>query len=394
MDNKSKIIIIVLGVISVVLGVIAFQSIQSFSAERKKYAREIDRAQGESEDLRGKLQQANSELSSLQNKLETAQREMTSIKTEQENWKSKYEVALGEKEELINKIEELKKIKESVTVEDKKGSAAAYSASDDSYWASVLKDKAGLEIEVAGLKQQMESLNMKMEEAAKKNTDLEFELNELNRIKTDLERQISYSEKLSKSLSEELVREKKDRKVLSEELGKIRQDYNIMQQQLSDTNNSKMMLARQVSDFKEENKILTKKIAEMDQVLQDRMGEIMKIKDSLTTMRSQTTDISTKSSKVVELPPIIVKADSSAAGSPMSGAGVSAQILAVNKENNFVVMDAGESSGVRSGMLFDVYRSNVKIASIKVIQVRSDISAADITYIYPGQQIQVGDLIR
>jgi hypothetical protein len=69
------------------------------------------------------------------------------------------------------------------------------------------------------------------------------------------------------------------------------------------------------------------------------------------------------------------------------------QVLAVNEENNFVIIDLGQTDNVRVGQIFSVYRANQKIGSVEVIQTRNEISAADIKSVSSGSKIKVGDVV-
>ena len=62
------------------------------------------------------------------------------------------------------------------------------------------------------------------------------------------------------------------------------------------------------------------------------------------------------------------------------------------QENNFIIVDIGKSQGIRLGDVLGVYRQGKYIARLEVIQVRSDISAADIKDQW--SKVKVGDSIK
>ena len=57
-----------------------------------------------------------------------------------------------------------------------------------------------------------------------------------------------------------------------------------------------------------------------------------------------------------------------------------------------MIVDLGEKSGVRLGDSLSVYRDSKYIARLEVIQVRGDISAADLKDQW--SKVKVGDIIR
>jgi hypothetical protein len=67
-------------------------------------------------------------------------------------------------------------------------------------------------------------------------------------------------------------------------------------------------------------------------------------------------------------------------------------VISINETNNFVIVDLGEADGSRVGQTLKVYRGGNDIASLEVIQVRKDISAADIKN--KSVQLKVGDIVR
>jgi hypothetical protein len=66
--------------------------------------------------------------------------------------------------------------------------------------------------------------------------------------------------------------------------------------------------------------------------------------------------------------------------------------VSINKENNFVIIDLGQNSGVNIGDRLSVYRGDTYVGELEIIQVRTDISAADIKK--QSMPIQAGDSVR
>ncbi len=52
----------------------------------------------------------------------------------------------------------------------------------------------------------------------------------------------------------------------------------------------------------------------------------------------------------------------------------------------------GEASGLRPGALLRIMRGDKKVGSVEVIEMRKEISAADIKEIVDGYVIQEGDI--
>ncbi|MFC1805172.1 hypothetical protein ACFLZ3_05050, partial [Candidatus Omnitrophota bacterium] len=85
----------------------------------------------------------------------------------------------------------------------------------------------------------------------------------------------------------------------------------------------------------------------------------------------------------VELSPIVVRPFGAEIYEPEIGAlevsrVLSGEVLAVNKGNNFVVIDLGSDAGLGVGDTLRVFRNNYAFATIEVIQVRAGIAACNI----------------
>lgn len=74
-----------------------------------------------------------------------------------------------------------------------------------------------------------------------------------------------------------------------------------------------------------------------------------------------------------------------------SGAEAKIKITAVNSVQRFVVLEAGKNSGLRVGDELALIKGGIKIARFKVVEVRENISAADITEEAQSGLIKVGD---
>jgi hypothetical protein len=96
----------------------------------------------------------------------------------------------------------------------------------------------------------------------------------------------------------------------------------------------------------------------------------------------------------VELPPIIVSSNGPAVSfnAGEAGVGLQGKVISVNEANNFVIVDLGEKTGIHLGDNLSVYRDSKYIARLEVIQIRKDISAADLKDQW--SKVRVGDVVR
>jgi len=73
-------------------------------------------------------------------------------------------------------------------------------------------------------------------------------------------------------------------------------------------------------------------------------------------------------------------------------AGSVGQVLAINKEGNFVIINMGEDAGVKVGDMFSVYREGQRIATLEVIRPSKSVTACDIKK--QALPIRIGDFVK
>ena len=158
---------------------------------------------------------------------------------------------------------------------------------------------------------------------------------------------------------------------------------------------TKMALEKSIAHLTDDKAAVERKLIETENIIQGRIDEIWKIKKDVDTRFDSTKN----NAGEVELAPIVVNAGSEPVRVPVVNAGpVNAtqvslapinatpasavrrggNVVSVNEENNFVVINLGEGDNVHNGDIFKVYRGKDQIGTVAVIQVRKDISAADI----------------
>ncbi|MCX5681166.1 MAG: hypothetical protein NT079_02645 [Candidatus Omnitrophica bacterium] len=132
-------------------------------------------------------------------------------------------------------------------------------------------------------------------------------------------------------------------------------------------------------------------MAQSEVVVQDRLEDVSKLKENI----SQKSASDQGKAQEVMLPPIIVNGSSAgakAASSQAAGVKVAGQVVSINQENNFVIIDLGQSAGINIGDRLSVYRGDTYVGEVEIIQVRTDISAADIKK--QSMPFQAGDTVK
>ncbi len=255
--------------------------------------------------------------------------------------------------------------------------------------------KKAIERERDQLKNENDTLAMKIEEVTRERKQLQDKIgalnNDLNNVsqeKEDIQKRYELIVKERSELTEKLWAVQSDNKRLYEDLSGLTQEKQELEQKFDEG----------LAPLKKDNVILKrqlKSLVERKINLEKRLNELSNLSKATESAGSPTeTDESKK--EFIELPPIVVRSQTTAPAPEKKSAKDNSKgaILDINKENNFVVIDLGQNSGIKVGETLSVYRKDIDkaIAAIEVIQVRNTIAACDIKK--EAAPIQIGDTVR
>jgi len=353
-----------------------------------------------------KLEEANKQLEikneQFEERLSSLNKDLENIYSQKTILQQKYDSLGQEKENLMNEINKLRSQLDKKETPSKVPEISPQTPAD-TYWAGLLKEKITLELELSKLRDELNALKMGNEqlEQGKRATDLEFD--SLVRDNQDFKRELEYNKKLLDSLTQELIREKNYKYQIQEDLKTMKAENKLLRQQLKTTDERKILLEAKLADLQSKNTVLENSLAKMETFIREKIIQMDSLKEELGLMEkpsvetrgraqvSEKTEAAEKES--VELQPIIVRPQGA---EPKAKTEISAQkgnILAVNKENNFVIINLGENAGIKPGDNFRVYNEKEEIiGNIVVVQVRKGISACDINQ--ENFPLKVGDTVR
>jgi len=396
--DKKTIIIFALAAIVVIFLFMIFGSLREVTTLKK----ERSKLKEENSILKTRSEVALQASKQLEGRLSSLNKDLENINAEKDNLRQKYESLLQDKEKLMNEINKIKTQLEKKESSSKEAGAPPQQTPADIYWAGILKEKTALELELSKLRDEFNALNMNNEQLqqSKKQTELEMDL--LNRDNQDSKRELEYSKKLLDSVSQELSREKTDKYQIQENLKVVKDENKFLRQQLKTTDERKILLEAKLADLQSRNTALENSLNKMETFIREKIIQMDSLKEELGLMEKQPSvetkggwagvGRSTESQKgSVELQPIIVRPQVAKPKSEIFAR--KGNVLAVNKESNFVVINLGESAEIKSGDSFRVYNAKEEIAgTVVVVEVRKEISACDINQ--ENFPIKVGDTVR
>ncbi|MFA5271399.1 MAG: hypothetical protein WC412_03540 [Candidatus Omnitrophota bacterium] len=385
--DKAKIIPVIFLVIILLLAGVAmkfYSDSNKLTADNKKLATDKGNLIVERDDLRDRYNKLDRERQTFEEKIQTINAQLDSISKERDEWKKKSDDMSRERDALVEKLKEKQKV-EVVQTQAVVQSVASTPASEE-YWADFVKVKAGLEIKVEDLNKQLSDTRMKLSEFERSNKELTLKIDEISKEKERVVKDMEIKERTMNIMSRDLVSEREARKIAMEELAKLRSDNVGYKRELVMLNKEKVRLQGNMKDVVEKRDTLEQKISGVENVMKDQSLDMEQFQKELRTTIKGSNGVATRETTSVELPPIVVKSGS-------GPRGLRGEVLAVNPEEKFIVVNLGEASGVGPGNQLKVLRRNKEIGSVEIIETRKDISAADIKNVAPGVNIQEGDMV-
>lgn len=380
MEQKAKFIILGLVAVSLISFVMSLQIISS----RKGLEEAKIELERENQALAEKVKAMEVSLDEKKRSEERLLKDLDEVTQARDEIQTKYFKLEAEKTDLAEEIKRLKnqpvQVQQAQTVEG-----------TDTYWAGILKSKLDLELKLEKAREQLKDMEISNDQLKRQGLTLDLELKNVKRERDDLARGVEYNQRMVDRLSSDLVREKKDKISMQESLKLIRSENSTLRQQLRNLSSRKVSLERQLQSLEQEKGSLERKLTQMETVLTDQVSNINVLRDQLEIVRQTIPKSATSSTEsAIELPPIIVQPQGQGIGQAQSVAA--GEVVSVDKENNFIVIDLGESTGLKVGDRLNIYRRDKVIAVVKVIRTRKTISACDIEReLLP---INVGDLVK
>jgi len=201
---------------------------------------------------------------------------------------------------------------------------------------------------------------------------------------------------------------------VEDELSRVRKDLETSQGDLAKATAAQEALSRSVEDRQKEIDRLTKDMMQIQSEHKELAAQLADLKTERETLQQRLTDTeqakTSLESKVmelsnqptVELDKVLVTGAGEAPGGPgtpmpvaaVSSAAASGQVVVVNREYDFIVMNLGKNHGLSVGQEFQVVRGNEVLGRVKVEKVYDELAAAAILPESQKDNIREGDSVK
>jgi len=384
---NTKIIPLILLVVILLMGGLAYMIYQenaNLKKENEQLAQDKAILVEENNELKYKSSKLERQAKEAQQQLEAVRAQLNTLEEQRAAQETKIAELTSERDMLIEKVKETAGRK--LTVGAAEETSLGMEVPEE-HWADFVKKKASLEAEVDRLNEQLLEAKSRIASLDKDNKELSIRMDQLAKEKERLQDEIKFKERTLRVMSMDLVSEREERSAAVTELTKLRNENVSLKRELVLANKEQMKLQDSLKGAMDRKMALESRISEAENILKEKSLAFSELQNQLKEAIVGSKGVTATETASVELPPIVVKP--SAPGLK----GVRGEIIAVNREEKFVVVDLGEGSGLRPGVLLKAMRGDREIATLEVIETRKEISAADIKQVIGGFTIQEGDIV-
>ncbi len=357
-----------------------------FKVSTDRLKREVASSKKENEKLRAQLAAADKELAHLESKNMEFER--------------KYNIVSRETEDLRKELARVKKGKFFLEKKVKE-------IESDAFLASLLKEKATLEVEMDKVKSAAAPKSAEIESLKTEIAGLNMKISSLRRERDLIEKELKDSLAVAEVLSRDLSREKDRRLSEDGEIKGLRSENAALRSRIAETQD----LREKYNNLVAEKEEMRFKAASLERDLERKVKEFDRLRTVFEEKKKEwkAEAVAYQPPQEVDLPPIVLNREGysereiSSRGATktmdinektLSGdIKTRGRVVTVNTEHGFVVVDLGGLQGVKEKDKFRVYRDNELIGALEVIQTRERISAADIKYEKGNYHVQVNDTV-
>ncbi len=235
------------------------------------------------------------------------------------------------------------------------------------------------EAELAALFMERDALQGQVASIQTAKAEIEEELSRVKSDLTDSKEQIAKAQQEQQQLATNLEQRQG-------ELSKLTQAMDQMMKELSQVRADKDQLSGQIAKLNGEHETLQKQLTfaqEQQQNLESKISELSRV----PTVQLERVVVSSAeqepSAMLAAMPTRSVSTNS-----------INGQVLVINRDYDFVVMDLGKNQGLTVGQEFQIVRGSEEIGKVKVEKVYDDLSAAAILPSTREDAIREGDQVR
>ncbi len=204
------------------------------------------------------------------------------------------------------------------------------------------------------------------------NTTLQDQLAEVTSLKEQLEGELTEAKTNLQQTVEQLAEEQKAKDELAKAVEGRQEEVDRLSKDLEQVRAERTQLTQRIAQLTEQQKTLQAQLNQTETAKTELEDKVLELSQAQPTVELET----------------VVVTDGGAAG---ASAG---QVVVVNREYDFVVMNLGKNHGLALGQEFQVVRDNQILGRVKVEKIYDELSAAAILPQSKKESIREGDSVR
>jgi len=212
------------------------------------------------------------------------------------------------------------------------------------------------------------------------NQQLQQELSQARETAKQLEENVAHANEQLRQLTDELTKQQDSNRLLSQSVEERQQELSRLSQEFEKVNAERNTLTTELTQLKDEQQRLRAQLSELETAKRDLETKVTELSNHPT----------------VELDKVVVTPEGAApaASAPSAPGGMQGQVVVVNREYDFIVMNLGRNQGLQIGQEFQVSRGEEVLGRVKVEKVYDELSAAAILPDSKKDSIREGDQVK
>lgn len=215
------------------------------------------------------------------------------------------------------------------------------------------------------------------------NEDLDQQLREVRTAKQQIEGELAKIKDQLAKAAQELETERQAKETLAKSVDERQREIDRLGKDLEQNRSERTSMSEQLAQLKKEQETLHTQLAELEQAKVDLESKVLEFSSAHPTVELD---------KVVVTGTGAQAASTSAAGD--QAAAVQGQVVVVNREYDFIVMNLGKNHGLAIGQEFQIVRGDQVLGRVKVEKVYDELSAAAILPESKKDEIREGDTVK
>ena len=234
--------------------------------------------------------------------------------------------------------------------------------------------------------------------------NLKVQLDETQRSKSRAEEELAALKKEFSSTQDELVKTIRAQETLTRDIEDREKEIARLTKDLEQIRGESKQMSGQLSALQDERDAVKKKLTDLERAKQDLESKVMELSDRPTVELDKVLVTNDQGGLGIgamdSSSPAESLGSSGSAGSlvmPVSAGAASTaggQVVVINREYDFIVVNLGKNHGLSVGQEFQIVRGNEVLGRAKVEKVYDELSAAALLPDSKKNSIREGDTVR